>query len=44
MRFLIKLLLVLAVLAAAAWFFITRSFAPSVEIRQPTQFVGSNGQ
>lgn len=44
MRFLIKLLLVLAVLAAAAWFFVTRSFAPSIEIRQPTQFVGSNGQ
>ncbi len=44
MRFLIKLLLILAVLAGAAWFFITRSFAPSVEIRQPSQFVGANGQ
>ena len=44
MRFLIKLLLILVVLAGAAWFFITRSFAPSVQIRQPTQFVGANGQ
>lgn len=44
MKFLLKLLLVLVILAGAAWFFVTRSFAPSIEIRQPTQFVGSNGQ
>ncbi len=44
MRFLIKLLLALLVLAAAAWFLVTRSFAPSIETRQPTQFDGANGE
>lgn len=44
MRFLLKLLVLLAIVAAAAWFFITRSFAPSIDIRQPQRFVGANGQ
>jgi murein DD-endopeptidase MepM/ murein hydrolase activator NlpD len=44
MRFLIKLLLLVAIVAAVAWFAVGRLFAPSIEIRQPTQFIGSNGQ
>ena len=44
MRFLVKLLVLVAIVAAAGWFFISRSFAPSIEIRQPDRFVGANGQ
>lgn len=44
MRFLIKLLLLIAIVAGAAWFAIGRMYAPSIEIRQPAQFIGSNGQ
>jgi murein DD-endopeptidase MepM/ murein hydrolase activator NlpD len=44
MRLLIKLLLIVVVLAGAAWFFVARSFTPSLEIRQPAKFVGANGQ
>src|SRR5687768_4889385 len=44
MRFLIKLLLLIAVIAGIAWFAVGRMYAPSIEIRQPTQFIGSNGQ
>ena len=44
MRFLIRLIVILLVLAAAGWFVITRAFAPAIELRQPTQFVGANGQ
>jgi murein DD-endopeptidase MepM/ murein hydrolase activator NlpD len=44
MRFLIKLLLLLAIAAGIAWFVVGRYYAPDIEIRQPTQFIGSNGQ
>lgn len=44
MRFLLKLILLLAVVAGIAWFAVTRTFTPEIDIRQPTQFVGSAGQ
>lgn len=44
MRFLTKLILILLVLAAAGWFVVTRMFTPAIELRQPQQFVGANGQ
>ena len=44
MRFLIKLILLVAILAGIAWFAIGRMYAPAIEIRQPTRFVGSNAQ
>ena len=44
MRFLIKLLLLVAIIGGIAWFAIGRLYAPDIEIRQPTQFVGSNSQ
>lgn len=43
-RFLLKLVIVLALIAGIAWFVVGRWYAPSVEIRQPTRFVGSNAQ
>jgi murein DD-endopeptidase MepM/ murein hydrolase activator NlpD len=44
MRFLLKLLILVAVLAGIAWYVIGRWYAPSIDIRQPTQFVGSSAQ
>ncbi|MEX2272107.1 MAG: M23 family metallopeptidase [Vicinamibacterales bacterium] len=44
MRFLIKFLLLVAIVAAIAWFAVGRLYAPGIEIRQPTQFIGSSSQ
>src|SRR5687767_8084108 len=44
MRFLIKILLILVIIAGIGWFVVGRAYAPSIEIRQPTKFVGSNAQ
>ena len=44
MRFLLKLVILLAILAGIAWFVVGRIYTPSIEIRQPTQFVGANAQ
>jgi len=43
-RFLIKLALLVAIIAGIGWFAVGRIYTPDVDIRQPTQFVGSNGQ
>lgn len=43
-RFLIKLALIVAILAGIGWFVVGRAYAPSIEIRQPTKFVGSNAE
>jgi len=44
MRFLLKLLVILALIAGIGWFVVGRAYAPSIEIRQPAKFVGSNAQ
>lgn len=44
MKFLLKLLVLLAIIAGVAWFAIGRMYAPSIEIRQPARFIGSNAQ
>jgi murein DD-endopeptidase MepM/ murein hydrolase activator NlpD len=44
MRLLIKLLLILAIIAGIGWFVVGRAYAPAIEIRQPTKFVGSNAR
>jgi len=44
MRFLLKLLILLALIAGIGWFVVGRAYAPSIEIRQPAKFVGSNAQ
>jgi hypothetical protein len=42
MRLLIKLLLIVVVLAGAAWVYGALSYKPSIEIRLPAKFVGAN--
>ena len=44
MRFLLKLIVLLAIIAGIGWFVAGRAYAPTIEIRQPTRFVGSNAQ
>ena len=44
MKFLLKLLVLLAIIAGVAWFAVGRMYAPSIDIRQPARFVGSNAQ
>ena len=43
-RFLIKLVILAAIIGGIAWFIVGRYYAPSIEIRQPQRFVGSNAQ